>query len=156
MTNRDLANATGLAAWIVANGYRPHMTRKMVLRLVWTDPEAPKPVPSAGSETVFSLAQGRCYLDPTADPSQARRYLGTQAHPDVVDGDEMARRIAAYGYASTMSQVTVLRLARSDPDFPETLTAGSQNQERLWSWTQAEPTGRRGRTHHTCGSPPAP
>ena len=139
MTNRDLANATGLAAWIVANGYRPHMTRKMVLRLVWTDPAAPKPVPSAGSETVFSLSQGRCYLDPTADSSQARRCLGAQAHPDVVDGDEMARRIAAYGYASTMSQVTVLRLARSDPDFPETLTAGNQNQERLWSWTQAEP-----------------
>jgi hypothetical protein len=47
MTNRDLANATGLAAWIVANGYRTHMSRNMVLRLVRTDPRAPKPVPSA-------------------------------------------------------------------------------------------------------------
>jgi|ERR687897_679476 hypothetical protein len=79
MTNRDLANATRLAAWIVANGYRPQMTRKMVLRLVRTDPAAPKPVPSAGSETVYSLSQWRCYLDPTADPSQARQYLGTNA-----------------------------------------------------------------------------
>ena len=79
MTNRDLANATGLAAWIVANDYRPHMTRTMVLRLVRGDPNALKPVPSAGSETVYSLSQWRCYLDPTADPSQARQYLGTKA-----------------------------------------------------------------------------
>ena len=80
MTNRDLdlANATGLAAWIVANGYRPHMSRNMALRLVRTDPRAPKPVPSAGSETVYSLSQWRCYFDPTADPSQARQYLGTK------------------------------------------------------------------------------
>jgi hypothetical protein len=34
MTNRDLANATRLARWIVANGYRSHMTRKMVLGLL--------------------------------------------------------------------------------------------------------------------------
>jgi hypothetical protein len=27
MTDRDLVNATGLARWIVANGYRPHMAR---------------------------------------------------------------------------------------------------------------------------------
>ena len=60
MTNRDLTNATGLAAWIVANDYRPHMTRKMVLRLAQTDPKAPKPVPSAGSETVYSLSQWHC------------------------------------------------------------------------------------------------
>lgn len=139
MSNRDLVNATGLAGWIVANGYRPHMTRKMVQRLVRTDPDAPKPVPSAGSETVFSLSQWRCYLDPTADPSQARQYLGTTRHPDVVDGDEMARRVVAHGYASTMSQVMVLRLARGDPDFPETLSAGDENQERLFSWTEALP-----------------
>jgi hypothetical protein len=68
MTNRDLANATGLAAWIVANGYRPHMTRKMLQRLVRADPDAPKPVPSAGSETVYSLSQWRCYLDPHRQP----------------------------------------------------------------------------------------
>jgi hypothetical protein len=41
MTNRDLANATGLATWIVANGSRPQMTRKLLLRLVRTDPAAP-------------------------------------------------------------------------------------------------------------------
>jgi hypothetical protein len=91
-------NATGPARWIVANDYRPHMTRKMVLRLVGIDPNAPKPVPSTGSETVYSLSQWRCYLDPTADPSQARQYLGSEAHPDVVDGDEMARRVVARGY----------------------------------------------------------
>jgi hypothetical protein len=50
--NRDLVNATGLAHWIVANGYRKQMTRKMLLRLARTDPNFPKPVPSAGSETV--------------------------------------------------------------------------------------------------------
>jgi hypothetical protein len=142
MTNRDLANATGLAAWIVANGYRPQMTRKMVLRLVRTDPAAPKPVPSAGSESVYSLSQWRCYLDPTADPSQARQYLGTKAYPDVVDGDEMARRVVVGGYASTMSRQRVLWLARHDPEFPETLTAGEENQERLFSWTEAEPYWR--------------
>jgi hypothetical protein len=119
MTNRDLANATGLAAWIVANGYRPHMSRNMVLRLVRTDPRAPKPVPSAGSETVYSLSQWRCYFDPTADPSQARQYLGTKAHPDVVDADEMARRVVAHGYASTMSRIMMQRLARHDPAFPQ-------------------------------------
>jgi DNA-binding CsgD family transcriptional regulator len=139
MSNRDLANATGLAEWIVANGYRPHMTRKMVLRLARTDPAAPQAVPSAGSETVYSLSQWRCYLDPTADPSQARQYLGTDADPDVVDGEEMARRVIAQGHASSISQVTVLRLARQDPDFPETLTAGDENQERLFSWTEAVP-----------------
>ena len=138
MTNRDLANATGLAAWIVANGYRPHMTRKMVLRLARADPAAPKPVPSAGSETVFSLSQWRCYLDPSADPNQGRQYLGTQALPDVVDAEEMARRVAAYGYASTMSRVMVLRMARHDPAFPEALTVGEENQEKLWSWTEAQ------------------
>ena len=90
MTNRDLANATRLARWIVADGYRPHMTRKMVLGLLRRDPNAPKPVPSAGSETVSSLSQWRCYLDPTADPSQARQYLGTDAHPDVVDATDWA------------------------------------------------------------------
>jgi 5-aminopentanamidase len=139
MSNRDLVNATGLASWIVANGYRPHMTRKMVQRLVRTDPDAPEPVPSAGSETVYSLSQWRCYLDPTADPSQARQYLGTTAHPDVVDGEEMARRVISHGYASTMSQVMVLRLARGDADFPATLSAGDENQERLFSWTAALP-----------------
>lgn len=127
MTNRDLANATGLAAWIVANDYRPHMTRKMVLRLAQTDPKAPKPVPSAGSETVYSLSQWHCYLDPTADPSQAHRYLGTEAHPDLVDADEMARRTVADGYAPTMSRQRVLWLARTDPDFPDTLTVGEEN-----------------------------
>ena len=139
MTNRDLANAAGLAAWIVANGYRPHMTRKMVLRLVRTDPEAPRPVPSAASETVYSLSQWRCYLDPTADPHQARQYLGTQAHPDVVNGEEMARRVVAHGYASTMSRVMVLRMARHDPAFRDALTVGEENQEKLWSWTEAQP-----------------
>src|SRR5918995_5745246 len=139
MTNRDLANATRLAAWIVANGYRPQMTRKMVLRLVRTDPAASKPVPSAGSETVYSLSQWRCYLDPTVDPSQARQYLGTQAHPDVVDGDEMARRVVAHGYARTMSRIMVQRIARHDPAFPDALTVGEENQEKLWSWSEAEP-----------------
>jgi DNA-binding CsgD family transcriptional regulator len=139
MTNRDLANATGLAAWIVANGYRTHMSRNMVLRLVRTDPRAPKPVPSAGSETVYSLSQWRCYFDPTADPSQARQYLGTKAHPDVVDADEMARRVVAHGYASTMSRIMVQRLARHDPAFPHSLTVGEENQEKLWSWTEVEP-----------------
>jgi hypothetical protein len=71
MIDRDLTNATGLAAWIVANGYRPHMTRKLLLRLVWTDPAAPNPVPSAGSETVYSLSQWRCYLDPPPTPARA-------------------------------------------------------------------------------------
>jgi hypothetical protein len=99
MTKRDLVNATGLARWIVANGYRQHMTRKMALRLAETDPDFPNSVPSAGSETVWSLSQARCYFDPTADPSQARQYLGTKAFPDVVDGDEMARRVVARGYA---------------------------------------------------------
>lgn len=70
MTNRDLANATRLARWIVANGYRPHMTRKMVLGLLRRDPNAPKPVPSAGSETVFSLSQWRCYLNPPPTPAR--------------------------------------------------------------------------------------
>ena len=139
MSNRDLVNATGLAHWIVANGYRPHMTRKLVLRLVRTDPDAPKPVPSAGSETVYSLSQWRCYLDPSVDPSQARQYLGTTAHPDVVDGDEMGRRVVAAGYAPTMSRQRVLWLARHDPKFPETLSAGDENQERLFSWTEALP-----------------
>jgi hypothetical protein len=139
MTDRDLVNATGLAGWIVANGYRQHMTRKMVLRLMRTDPNAPNPVPSAGSETVWSLSQVRCYLDPSADPGQARQYLGTEAHPDVVDGTEMARRVVAHGYTPTMSRQMVLRLARDDPDFPDTLTAGEENQERLWSWTEVEP-----------------
>ena len=64
MIDRDLVNATGLAGWIVANGYRQHMTRKMVLRLMRTDPNAPNPVPSAGSETVWSLSQARCYCLP--------------------------------------------------------------------------------------------
>jgi hypothetical protein len=146
MTNRDLANATGLAAWIVANGYRPHMTRKMVQRLVRTDPDAPKPVPSAGSETVYSLSQWRCYLDPTVDPSQARQYLGTTAHPDVVDGDEMARRVVAHGYASTMSRMMVQRIANHDPAFPSALTVGERKQEKLWSWTEAQPYWQA-RTH---------
>jgi hypothetical protein len=114
MTNRDLANATGLAKWIVANGYRRHMTRKMVLRLVRIDPNAPKPVPS------------------------------------VVDGEEMARRVIAHGHASSISQVTVLRLARQDPDFPETLTAGDENQERLFSWTEAVPYWK-GRAYRPSG-----
>jgi hypothetical protein len=36
---------------IVANGYRQQMTRKMLCG--WrTDPNPPKPVPGAGSETV--------------------------------------------------------------------------------------------------------
>jgi hypothetical protein len=47
------------------------MSRNIVLRLVRTDPRAPEPVPSAGSETVYSLSQWRCYFDPTADPRQA-------------------------------------------------------------------------------------
>jgi hypothetical protein len=64
MTNRDLVNATGLARWIVANGYRQHMTRKMVLRLADTDPDLPTSVPSAGCETVWSLSQARCYSLP--------------------------------------------------------------------------------------------
>lgn len=102
------------------------------------DPNAPKRVPSAGSETVFSLSQWRCYLDPTADLSQARQYLGTDAHPDVVDAREMARRVVARGYASTMSQVMMRRVARLDPAFPDTLTA-REGQELLWSWTEAEP-----------------
>lgn len=139
MSNRDLANATGLAVWIVASGYRPHMTRKMVLRLVRIDPAAPDPVPSAGSETVYSLSQWRCYLDSTADPSQVRQYLGTKAYPDVVDGSEMARRVIAGGYAPTMSRQRVLWLARHDPQFVESLTAGEENQEQLWSWTEVQP-----------------
>jgi hypothetical protein len=110
----------------------------MVLGLLRRDPNAPKPVPSTGSETIFSLSQWRCYLDPTADPSQARQYLGTDAHPDVVDAREMARRVAARGYASTMSQVMMRRVARLDPAFPDTLTA-REGQELLWSWTEAEP-----------------
>jgi hypothetical protein len=65
----DLVNAAGLARWIVANGYRQHMTHKVVLRLMQNAPNAPKPVPSAGSETDWSLSQVRCYLGPTADPS---------------------------------------------------------------------------------------
>jgi hypothetical protein len=139
MTDPDLVNATGLASWIVANGYRPHMTRKMVLRLMRTDPTAPKPVPSAGSETVYSLSQWRCYLDPTGDPGQARQYLGTEAHPDVVDGTEMARRVVDHRWAPTMSRQMVLRLARHDPGFPDTQTAGEDNQERLRSWAEVEP-----------------
>ena len=152
MANRDLANATGLAAWIVSNGYRPHMSRSMVLRLV-TDPVAPKPVPSAGSETVYSLSQWRCYLDPTADPSQARQYLGTQAHPDVVDADEMARRVVAHGYAPTTSRIMVQRLARHDPTFPDTLTVGEETRRNCGPGARRSPTGRQGRTHHPRGSP---
>jgi predicted amidohydrolase len=150
MTNRDLANASGLARWIIANGYRQHMTRKMVLRLAQTDPAFPRPVPSAGSETVWSLSQARCYLDPAADPSLARQYLGTETYPDVVDGAEMARRVVENGYASTMTATMVLRLARTDPDFAETLTAGEENQEKLWSWTEVEPYWQA-RTHRPPG-----
>jgi hypothetical protein len=84
-------------------------TRKMILRLAETDPDFPKSVPSAGSETVWSLSQARCYFDPAADSSQARQYLGTEAHPDVVDAAEMARRVVARGYAPTTSQQMVLR-----------------------------------------------
>jgi hypothetical protein len=55
----------------VANGYRPHMTRKMVLRLVRTDPEAPQ----AGAEHRLRdglLAVSVALLPrPTADPGQA-------------------------------------------------------------------------------------
>jgi hypothetical protein len=107
-----------------------------------TDPAAPNPVPSAGSETVYSLSQWRCYLDPTADASQARQYLGTKAFPGVVDGSEMARRVVVAGYTSTMSRQRVLWLASHDPEFPETLTAGEQNQEQLFSWNEAEPDWR--------------
>jgi hypothetical protein len=42
------------------------------------------------------------------------------------------------GYASTMSQVMMRRVARLDPAFPDTLTA-REGQELLWSWTEAEP-----------------